>query len=69
MDGDRVVASDDTASLRATYLRWCEQTGTEPDTSLDITPHRGDARAVTTAPPRPGGPSATTSDSSLTDAG
>ena len=39
-DDDRVIASDDTASLRATYLRWCEATGTEPDRRLDITPHR-----------------------------
>ena len=39
-DEDRVIASDDTASLRATYLRWCAETGTEPDPRLDITPHR-----------------------------
>jgi hypothetical protein len=39
-DDDHVIASDDTASLRATYLRWCEQAGTAPDPRLDISPHR-----------------------------
>ena len=28
LDDDRVIASDNTASLRATYLQWVEVTGT-----------------------------------------
>ena len=39
-DDDQILKADDTASLRATYLKWCEETGTQPDPRLDITPHR-----------------------------
>ena len=39
-DDDHVLKADDTESLTATYLPWCEETGAAPDPRLDITPHR-----------------------------
>jgi 2,4'-dihydroxyacetophenone dioxygenase len=39
-DEGNVLSFDDTDSLRATYYRWCAQTGTSPDPLLEIKPHR-----------------------------
>jgi hypothetical protein len=33
-DDDNVISSDNTASLQATYLRWCAETGHTPDPAL-----------------------------------
>ena len=39
-ENDEVLAADDTDSLRATYLRWCETEGVAPNPKLEIAPHR-----------------------------